>query len=268
MLAQHRNRFALILVALGAMVLLAACGGGQTETAETPQPAAEVQWAYDGEAGPEHWGELSPEFALCSTGQEQTPIDLANAERENAPDVTFNYQAAPLEVLNNGHTIQVASDNSSSITIDDSDYSLAQFHFHTPSEHTVDGDPYAAELHLVHQDEDNQLAVVGVLINEGAENPAFAPIIANLPAEVDQQNNPEGVTFNPLVVLPESHLAFQYSGSLTTPPCSEGVDWYVMTTPVEMSAAQLEALQTVMGDNSRPVQPLNGRDVREDVSSD
>lgn len=267
MLAQRRSRFAYIKVALVLVALLSACSGGQVESTEAPQTSEEVHWAYEGGAGPEHWGELSPDFALCSTGQEQAPINLGDAERESAPDVTFNYQAAPLQVLNNGHTIQVVSDGSSSITVDAVPYSLAQFHFHTPSEHTLKDDAYAAELHLVHQAASSKLAVVGVLISEGDENPAFAPIVDNLPVDAGQQNNPEGITVDPLSMLPESHLAFEYSGSLTTPPCSEDVSWFVMTTVIEMSAAQLDALEAVMGNNSRPVQPLNDRDLLEDTTS-
>lgn len=231
----------------------------------TAQTAAKAHWGYEGKEGPEHWGALSPEYALCSTGKAQTPIDLAPAKTEDAPDVEFSYQGVPLKVLNNGHTVQVPTEGAGDITVAGRTYSLAQFHFHTPSEHTVDGATLAGELHLVHQHADKSLAVVGVLLKEGAENAAFTAITGNLPAEADQTNAPAGVTVDPLTLLPTERTTFQYTGSLTTPPCSEGVSWFVMTTPVELSSDQLSALEKVMGHNNRPVQPVNERELVQDT---
>lgn len=235
-----------------------------TDEASTAD-AADVHWGYEGDTGPEHWGDLSPEFTLCGVGTEQTPIDLTGADQQDLTDVVFEYQAAPLQVLNNGHTIQMPSDGASSISVDGTSFELAQFHLHTPSEHTVDGEYFAGELHLVHQDADGGLAVVAVLLEEGAENEAIAPILANLPTEVDQEVEAVGVTLDPLDLLPENRLTFQYTGSLTTPPCSEDVNWFVLTTPVEMSETQIDAFEDVMGHNNRPLQPLNDRDLLEDT---
>lgn len=265
------RRLVLLTLTLIVIPLLTACAADQpqaTEATEAPHAAEAPHWGYEGEAGPEHWGELSADYALCATGQQQTPIDLANAAQENAPDVAFDYQAAPLHVLNNGHTIQVVSDGSSSITVGETAYSLAQYHFHTPSEHTLNGESFAAELHLVHRDTQDRLAVVGVMIREGAENAAFAPILANLPSEANQEIAPEGITLDAITLVPQSHLAFEYTGSLTTPPCSEGVSWFVLAEPIEMSAEQIAALQDLIGNNNRPIQPLNGRELLEDTSSD
>lgn len=287
MLVPSRRPSRLLLPAsLLAATLLAGCAGspqGTTDeaapagetTASAPSPAEEgaaeeaaaPAWGYEGDTGPEHWGDLAPEYELCSTGTAQTPIDLAAAQETDLPDPEFAYQEAPLEVLNNGHTIQVPSDGASTMTIGDTTYELAQFHFHTPSEHTVDGEPLAGELHLVHQDAEEKLAVVGVLLAEGEENPAIDPIVSHLPAEADSEEAPDEVSLNPATLLPESRETFQYDGSLTTPPCSEGVSWFVMTDPIEVSPAQLDALAEVMGENNRPVQPLNERDLREDTTS-
>ncbi|HZK05301.1 MAG TPA: carbonic anhydrase family protein [Actinomycetaceae bacterium] len=236
-----------------------------TPTEEATMDEAGVHWGYEGDTGPDHWGELSPDFALCSAGTEQAPIDLTGADQQDLADVLFDYRSAPLQVLNNGHTIQVPSDGTSSITVDGTMFELAQFHFHTPSEHTVDGEYFAGELHLVHQDASGSLAVVAVLLEEGAENEAVAPIISHLPAATEQEVEADGVTLDPLDLLPGNRLTFQYTGSLTTPPCSEDVNWFVLTTPVEMSEAQLGELEQVMGHNNRPLQPLNDRDLLEDT---
>ena len=238
-------------------------------TAQTPaSPSVHApagHWGYEGTEGPEHWGDLSPEYELCGIGQQQTPIDLSGATPQDAPDVTFNYRSIPLTVVNNGHTIQVPSEGGGDIAVGDESWALTQFHFHTPSEHTVEGAAMAGELHLVHQDPAGRIAVVGVLIKQGAENAALSTIVDDLPGNADQTAQPSGVTIDPLTLLPEERLAFHYTGSLTTPPCSEGVRWFVMTTPIEMSDAQLAALEDVMGHNSRPVQPRNDRELLEDT---
>src|SRR5262245_24554635 len=218
-----------------------------------------VHWSYEGAEGPEHWGELSPDYALCSTGQEQTPVDVPNATVTNPADITFNYQPSALNIFNNGHTVQVNYDAGSSIEVGGKTYNLKQFHFHTPSEHTMDTQPTDMELHLVHQSDDGQLAVVGVMLKRGAENSAYAPVFDNLPAQEGEPTPVSGVTVNARDLLPHERTYYRYNSSLTTPPCTEGVQWLLMNTPVELSEAQVTAFQQIIHNNARPIQPMNDR---------
>jgi len=214
-------------------------------------------WTYEGEEGPDHWGELDPAFEACATGAEQSPIDLTNAEAFDLVDVQTNYQPSALTILNNGHTIQANYDVGSTMVVNGLTYDLLQFHFHTPSEHTIDGEAFPLEVHFVHRNAEGGLAVIGVMLVEGeAENDAYAPVFAAMPAEEAEPDAVEGVTIDANVMLPEDQLYYTYRGSLTTPPCSEGVRWIVMTTPVELSAAQIEAFQAIFELNARPVQDI------------
>jgi carbonic anhydrase len=228
---------------------------------------AKPHWGYEGEAGPAAWGNLNPEYTLCSTGTSQSPIDITSATSQDLTDISFNYQPTNLNILNNGHTIQVNYDAGSFIELDGVPYELKQFHFHTPSEHTLNGEPFAMEMHLVHQSTDGTLAVVGVMIRQGQEHPAFQPVWANLPLEEGpEQKVSQQLNINDL--LPAERLTYRYSGSLTTPPCSEGVNWLVLTAPIEMSEAQLAAFKSIFKLNNRPIQPLNERQLLLDSSAD
>lgn len=221
--------------------------------------AGTVHWSYEGEAGPENWGNLSPDFKLCGTGKAQTPIDIPSSAVVNPADIKFNYQPSAVNILNNGHTIQVNYDPNSSIEVGGKTYNLKQFHFHTPSEHTRDGTHTDLEMHLVHQAADGQLAVVGVMIKKGAENAAFKPVFDNLPAQEQEAKAVPGAMVNSADLLPSTRTYYRYEGSLTTPPCSEGVQWLVMNTPIELSDAQVGAFQAIFKMDARPIQPLNGR---------
>jgi carbonic anhydrase len=252
------------------LLLLTACtpgAGGPTASQSAPSPSP-VHWSYEGEEGPEHWGELSPDYELCANGSQQSPIDIANPTAADLANVVFDYEPTPLEIVNNGHTIQVSYALGSSIQLDATSYELLQFHFHAPSEHLVSGAAADAELHLVHRSATGALAVVGVLMAQtadGADNSALATVWSNLPQapgparQVDAQVDAE-------MLLPENRLTFRYQGSLTTPPCSEGVSWLMMTEPIGISAAQLEALGAIMEGNNRPIQPLNDRPLVEDTT--
>ena len=205
----------------------------------------------------------------CEAGTEQSPIDLTGAvEASDAdlPDLTFDYHPSALALMDNGHTVQAAYDPGSTLVVDGETYELKQFHFHAHSEHTVDGKAAPLELHLVHAREDDQgvthLAVVGVLIVEGAENPAYASVLDHLPTEVTEEPEAvDGQTVDAAALLPTDRTFFHYEGSLTTPPCSEGVSWQVMTTPVELSAGQIAAFTARYDDDFRPVQPLGDREL-------
>ena len=218
-----------------------------------------AHWDYTGQEGPEFWGSLSKDYALCSTGKEQSPVDIPASAATNPADLAFRYQPSKLNILNNGHTVQAAYDPGSTLTVDGQTYNLAQFHFHLPSEHTVAGQPNPMELHLVHQNAQGGLAVVGILLKSGAENKALAPVFANAPKQETAVATVAGATVNAADFLPATRGYWRYNGSLTTPPCAEGVKWHVLTTPVEVSPAQLAAYQSILAVSNRPVQPLLGR---------
>lgn len=235
----------------------------------TDAPAATthtVHWSYEGEEGPDHWDELNPNYTVCADGSTQSPIDLTAAIGEDLPDIVFNYGESHLNIFNNGHTVQVNYDEGSSILVNGVQYALLQFHFHAASEHTIAGEHYPLEFHLVHRSAEGDWAVVGVMAVEGAENPAFADILANAPAVETPVAVVEGVMVAAEKLLPASHLYYAYDGSLTTPPCSEGVKWHILTTPIELSADQIEAMAGILHDNFRPLQPLHDRTLKVDTT--
>ncbi|HXI10738.1 MAG TPA: carbonic anhydrase family protein [Thermodesulfobacteriota bacterium] len=245
--------------------LAAAMVAGLCLTAYTTATATEHgkahHWGYEGEAGPANWGHISEEYATCAKGKSQSPIDISGAQDEKLADIAFNYKPSKINIVNNGHTVQVNYDEGSSIKVNGSEYKLLQFHFHDPSEHTVGGKSFGMELHLVHKNDKGELAVVGVLIEKGKENPAFKTVWANIPKKAGEHKELKE-TVNASDLLPASKAYFTYSGSLTTPPCSEGVTWLVLKTPVQLSEAQINAFMGVHKGNNRPVQPLNSRKIR------
>lgn len=248
------------------LVLLLGVGCAPTahEPARGPAHQTAPHWSYQGADGPDHWAGLSPAFAPCASGHAQSPVDLAGAVTAAAREYRFDYAAQPPTVTHNGHTVQVNHPAGSTLTIDGESFALLQYHFHTPSEHTLDGVRHPMELHLVHRG-DSGLAVLGVLIRAGREHPAYGALSANLPTEAGEER--AGVfPLNPLALLSAPGQAlrspvYRYAGSLTTPPCAEGVRWHLLAEPVELSAEQIARFQQAMGMNSRPVQPLHGRAV-------
>lgn len=247
----------LLFIAL-AFALLAA------PASSAANPAAEGKhWSYSGETGPAHWGELSPEYAACSQGKEQSPVNITDAQRAKLPVIEFNYQPSALAVINNGHTIQVNYAPGSSITIDGKTYDLVQFHFHHVSETTVKGKHSPLEGHLVHKSADGKLAVVAVLFDGGKANPAIATVWSNLPKSEGSENKPSGVEVNATQLLPDKFEYYTFPGSLTTPPCTEGVTWLVMSHKMTASKEQIDAFAKLYPNNYRPVQLLNGRKVEE-----
>lgn len=221
---------------------------------------AEIHWSYEGEAGPAHWGDLAPEFHLCKDGKQQSGIDIPGVSgADDLAHIRFDYKTVPLKIVNNGHTIQVNYAAGSKAMIDGDNYQLLQFHFHTPSEHNKKGASFPMEVHLVHRNAAGQLAVVGVLMKEGHHNDFIQKIWDRMPAhegEVDVHAD-----INAARLLPRERDFFRYAGSLTTPPCSEGVKWSVMAQPIEVSAAQIAQFRAIFPLNARPVQPLNGRPI-------
>ncbi|MFH1701844.1 MAG: carbonic anhydrase family protein [Nitrospirota bacterium] len=224
----------------------------------------EVHWGYEGEGGPAHWGTLKPEYALCGNGMSQSPIDIDKTIKAELDNIALSYKETPLKIINNGHSIQVNSEPGSSLTVDGETYELLQFHFHAPSEHTVKGQFYDMELHLVHKNKHNELAVVGVFMKKGQPNKIIQVLWNNLPAELNKENVVNEISVNASGLLPKDRSYYHYFGSLTTPPCSEGVNWSVLKTPIEVSEEQVEKFRSVMGfNNNRPVLLVNKRFVLE-----
>ena len=253
------------LVAAGLVTTLAACGDSSStsSTSSTSRNAsnveeAPVKWSYKGDTGPTKWGTLSPAYAACN-GTSQTPINIVDPKSATSPDPVINYSKGSVDEFNNGHSVEAKAAAGNSITVDGTKSELLQMHYHAKSEHTINGNYSPAEVHFVHKSNAGVLTVIGVMLEKGStSNAAWEPF-------VDAINTPEGTkkttTFDWPAMLPTSLQSIRYSGSLTTPPCTQGVKWLVMKEPVTLSQAQIDAITAVYSDNYRPVQPVNGRTV-------
>jgi carbonic anhydrase len=231
--------------------------------------AEESHWGYGADDGPAAWSKLSAANALCAAGEAQSPIELRAEEvSKPAEAVDFDYQPSSLriarntyvaEALDNGHTIQIDVVEDSDLVIGKNRYQLLQYHFHAPSEHAVEGKRFPMEAHLVHRSASGDIAVVGILIVEGKANPAFERIWEHLPAEHGERVHHENVEVDVTDVLPKDHHWYRYEGSLTTPPCSEGVSWFVIANPIELSQEQIAAFTSLYAGNARPLQARHKR---------
>ena len=227
---------------------------------EVPHPE-QADWDYGPDNGPPVWGRLRPEYAPCAFGDRQSPIDIVDPTRTTLPALAVNYHPMVLSVPSDGHTVEVRYTGENWVEVGDTRYELFQFHFHTPSEHTLDGRHFDMEIHFVHRSPRDTLAVVGVWVRRGREHPGVDVLAERLPVVPGQTQQSPGLYVNPAELLPQVRQAVRYEGSLTTPPCSQGVKWFVFTTPVEVSDTQLAAFEAVLGKNNRPVQPLNDREL-------
>lgn len=258
---------------LAFVFLLTACSNQSNVTTNSTEEQSSTEtegvhtthWSYEEETGPERWGELDSSYATCVNGTEQSPVNIEVSQiksDEKADNLKIQYQASVYSLINNGHTVQATptqADNS--ITIDETVYKLAQFHFHTPSEHQFNGQNLAMELHFVHQNANSEIAVLGVMIKEGNENEVLASLWDALPMEESQDSISVKDSIDLQNILPEDQTAFYYNGSLTTPPCTEEVKWIVFENPIEMSSEQIEKFKQIFPDNHRPVQALNEREI-------
>ena len=220
-----------------------------------------AHWTYAGQEGPEHWGDLSPDYVLCKDGKQQSPVDITAAQAAKLEKIKFRYKASAKEIINNGHSIQVNMNKGSRITVDGKSYSLLQFHFHSPSEHTFDGKPADMVAHFVHQAKDGQLGVIAVSMEKGKANKTLASLWKYLPAHAGDHRKLSG-KLNINGLMPRNKAYYHYSGSLTTPPCSEGVNWMVLKYPIEISADQVAAFRKLFPISVRPVQPLHDRVIK------
>lgn len=222
-------------------------------------------WSYEGEGSPEHWGTLSEENKTCQTGMNQSPINIDTTLTAHLSPLDVLYTVGPVTIINNGHTIQAGlkTTTADTITIDGTPFTLQQFHFHAPSENTIHGKHYAMEMHLVHKDARGAVTVVAAMFDKGTANAELDKLWATMP-EKSGQDTKITTQMDLNALLPADKTYWRFSGSLTTPPCSEGVTWIVLKHPLTLSAAQLEKFShTMHHDNNRPTQPLNGRVVVE-----
>jgi carbonic anhydrase len=216
-----------------------------------------AHWTYEGESGPDHWGAMGPENAACSVGSQQSPLDISGAITAELPDIAIAWNAGDGTIINNGHTIQVNVAAGSKLTRGDRTYELLQFHFHAPSEHKVHGKTFPMEVHFVHKNAaTGALGVLGVFMAPGADNAVFAGLAATFPADAGKET---AAAVDPRGLLPGKLGYWTYEGSLTTPPCSEIVDWMVAMEPIEVAAADIERFTTLYAMNARPALAPNRR---------
>lgn len=214
-------------------------------------------WGYTGEGAPENWGDLSNDFHACKYGKYQSPIDISDIIESHAQKPVFSYKNKAKEVINNGHTLQVNFKSGSTLHFDNKDFTLLQMHFHTPSEYTFKGKHYPMVAHIVHQSKDGQLLVLAVMFEEGKENDIIKQIWHNAPKKSGESKKLAKVAVSELVGKIESYI--RLDGSLTTPPCTEGVIWLISTHNALASKEQIEFFTNTIGKNNRPTQPANGR---------
>ena len=241
----------------------AAVPGAAGADGHGPSPMGhDVHWAYAGDTGPESWGRLKPEFQTCMLGKRQSPIDIRDGIPVQLEPIQFDYRSSGFRVIDNGHTVQVNVEPGNSITVNGRRYDLLQFHFHRPSEERINGRQFDMVAHLVHKDLEGRLAVVAVLLSQGSAHPLVQQVWNNLPLEKNQEQVAQSnLDLNQL--LPDQRQYFTYMGSLTTPPCTEGVLWMVMKQPAMLSREQLAVFGKLYPMNARPVQSASGRLIKE-----
>jgi carbonic anhydrase len=225
-------------------------------------------WSYAGKDGPEHWGDLDPDYAPCKNGREQSPIDIRDTRKANLSALRFEYRSGPLKYLiNNGKTIRVnyhdAPGSGNAMIVGDKRYQLTQFHFHRPSEEYVHGKHYDMVVHLMHEAGDGKVAGIAILLSAGSANATIQRIWEHMPKIEGKEEEIEGVAVDPSGLLPHDLAYYKYMGSLTAPPCTEHVTWFVLKTPVSVSSGQIAAFAKLYPHDVRPVQPPNGRFVEE-----
>ena len=258
----HESWFA----AAGAVIFFASCSPAEFPPLEDTRPTGNAAWGYTSDVGPTMWASLTRDYDTCGSGTRQSPIDLTGAETRSLEPPTFDYGASGIELMNTGHTVEVAYDAGSWLGLDGIRYALEQVDFHAPSEHVIDGRSFPMEIHLVHRSASDSIAVVGLLMELGDSNAVLRPIFDNLPAGTELPRAVLDARVSIADLLPDAATWFRYDGSLTTPPCTETVAWAVLASPRQVDAAQIEQLRAVVHDNNRPLQPTNGRAIVTGVS--
>jgi carbonic anhydrase len=223
-------------------------------------------WSYSGARGPEHWGDLDPDYAACKTGREQSPIDIETASKAALPALRLAYRPGPLTIINNGYTavrVDYPPGNGNFLIVGGKRYELTQFHFHRPSEEEIHGKRYDMVLHLMHQAEDGKVAGVAILLKAGKPNATIARLWDHMPKIAGKDTLIQGAVIDPAGLIPADTAYYTYKGSVTAPPCTEDVTWFVLKTPIEVSAGEIASFARLYPHDVRPLQPLSGRIVQE-----
>jgi carbonic anhydrase len=244
--------------------------------------AVKIKWGYRGNIAPTHWGQLDPQFAVCSTGKEQTPIDIPSKTLKTVNNLTIQYQPAELHIIEDGvtdlmigkqhtlfldgHSVQLNFPKNGTqeiVKFNGDTYHLVQFHFHTPSETQINGRAFPLEIHFVHQGEDGKALVIAILASAGKDNKTLQEIITHLPSEIGVEKIIGAEKINPQDLIPIKHNAYYaFAGSLTTPPCAQGVQWVVLADTIPASPAQILSMRKAAGGaNARPIQPIHDRKI-------
>jgi carbonic anhydrase len=261
--ANQASRAASAAKAKRAAVTAAAVAAAQAAAKTAmPEMGHATHWSYEGELGPANWGRINSEWSKCGSGARQSPIDIRDGMKVDLDQITFDYKPSSFNVIDNGHTIQVTLGGGNYITLQNRMYELVQFHFHRPSEERINGRGFEMVVHLVHRDAEGKLAVVAVLIERGQPQSAIQTIWNNLPLEKNELVVPS-IVLDPAALLPMRRDYYTYMGSLTTPPCTEGVLWLVMKEPLQASPAQMALFSRLYPLNARPIQPSSGRVIKE-----
>src|SRR5471030_2116728 len=221
-----------------------------------------THWAYEGEDGPANWANVNVDWAKCGNGKRQSPIDIRDGMKVDLEQITFDYHPSSFNVTDNGHTVQVQVGGGNFITVQDRMYELTEFHFHRPSEERINGRGYEMVVHLVHRDGEGHIAILALLIERGKPQSAIQTVWNNLPLEKFDTAAP-AIVLDPNDLLPQRREYFTFMGSLTTPPCTEGVLWLVMKEPIQASPAQMALFSRLYPYNARPTQPSSGRIIKE-----
>lgn len=222
----------------------------------------DIHWSYEGDGAPAQWAKLKPDYNQCETSQRQSPIDIRDGIKVDLEPIKFDYRSSPFRVVDNGHTVQVNFDEGNRMSVMGRSYHLLQLHFHRPSEERVNGRGFDMVMHMVHKDDDGRLAVVAVLLERGAEHPLIQTFWNNLPLETNVELAP-ATAIDPNKLLPEARAYYTFMGSLTTPPCSDGVLWMVLKQPLQISEEQIAIFSRLYKNNARPLQAANGRLIKE-----
>ena len=231
-----------------------------------PRAQWKTAWSYEGARGPEHWSELDPEWAACNGGKEQSPIDIGNTKKEKLPVIRFEYKSGPITIINNGYTavrVNYAPGNGNFLIVGEKRYELTQFHFHHPSEEYIHGKQYDMVAHLMHADSDGKVAAVAIPLKSGSANATIQQLWEHMPQTAGSEHTIPGVEVSPGGLVPSDTAYYTYEGSQTAPPCSEGVTWFVLKSSMDISAEEISAFGKLYPHDVRPVQPINGRVVRE-----
>lgn len=229
---------------------------GTTSHADESSP----HWTYEGEHGAEHWGDLSPDFIQCKVGVNQSPINIVDSVEADLPPLVLDYTTNTVDLVNNGHTAQANVEPGNYLRVGGEEFELLQFHIHVPSEHLVKGEQFMMEVHFVHKNSRGELAVIGALYSEGEDPPRLGKLITEIPTEVHKPN-PLSVSMKDLTITTVDKSYYRYNGSLTTPPCSEGVRWYVLKTIQHVSKKRRDIFNQLIGDDARGPQPINARPI-------